>query len=86
MGATIETLKGHTDSLPCVTFHPTNPDIVATGSKDKTAKIWNRTNGRVHHDAERAHRPSAQRCFPPNKPNPIIATGSWDNTNTELEH
>ena len=45
MGATIETLKGHTDSLPCVTFHPTNPDIVATGSMDMTAKIWNRKTG-----------------------------------------
>ena len=37
--------KGHKGDVFSVAFHPTDPDIVATGSADTTAKIWNRKTG-----------------------------------------
>ena len=37
--------KGHTDGLFSVAFHPTNPNVLATGSADTTVKIWNRKTG-----------------------------------------
>jgi len=33
-------LKGHTDSIDMLSFHPKNPDILATASADKTVRIW----------------------------------------------
>jgi WD40 repeat protein len=35
----VATLKGHSDWVRSVAFHPTAP-LLATGSLDKTAKLW----------------------------------------------
>jgi alpha-tubulin suppressor-like RCC1 family protein len=39
--------KGHTSDITTVVFSPTDPTIVATASKDKTARVW-QWNQRVH--------------------------------------
>ncbi|XP_042432757.1 U4/U6 small nuclear ribonucleoprotein PRP4-like protein [Zingiber officinale] len=36
----VSTLKGHTERLTDVTFSPTEDNLVATASADKTAKLW----------------------------------------------
>jgi len=32
--------KGHTDSVDQLSWHPSNPDLLATASGDKTVKVW----------------------------------------------
>ncbi len=34
------TLKGHGDSVDQLCWHPSNPDLLATASGDKTVRIW----------------------------------------------
>lgn len=34
------TLRGHGDSVDQLCWHPTNPDLLATASGDKTVRIW----------------------------------------------
>jgi THO complex subunit, putative len=34
------TLKGHADSVDQLCWHPTNPDLLATASLDKTVRLW----------------------------------------------
>lgn len=38
------TLTSHTLAITCVTLHPTNPNLVLTGSADGTLKIWDWTD------------------------------------------
>ncbi|PWZ02411.1 WD40 repeat-like protein [Testicularia cyperi] len=33
-------LRGHTESVDQLVWHPTNPDVLATASADKTVRIW----------------------------------------------
>ena len=40
-GTCTTTLEGHRGGVFCVAFHPTAyPDLVLTGSSDKTLKLW----------------------------------------------
>ena len=32
--------RGHNDSVDQLCWHPTNPDMLATASGDKTVRIW----------------------------------------------
>src|SRR5215467_12636825 len=71
------TLKGHTLALASVDYSP-NGRYVATGSYDKTAKIWDAATGAEiitlrGHDAT----VEAVRFSPDGK---ILATGSYDST------
>lgn len=34
------TLKGHADSVDQLSWHPSNPDLLATASLDKTVRLW----------------------------------------------
>ncbi|XP_053200655.1 THO complex subunit 3-like [Panonychus citri] len=34
------TLKGHSDSVDQLSWHPSHPDILATASLDKTVRLW----------------------------------------------
>lgn len=34
------TFRGHTDSVDQLCWHPTNPDVLATASGDKTVRLW----------------------------------------------
>jgi WD40 repeat protein len=77
----VATLEGHSNWVRSVAFHPTAP-ILATGSDDKTAKLW-----RLSPDGSAAtcvatlagHSNSVWSvAFHPTAP--ILATGSVDNT------
>lgn len=39
-GTLLGSLKGHMDHVYSVVFNPTNPNIMASGSGDSTAKLW----------------------------------------------
>ena len=77
----VATLAGHSSTVRYVAFHPSAP-LLATGSSDKTAKLWRMSaDGTAatcvatlagHSDLvySVAFHPSA----------PLLATGSWDNT------
>ncbi|MBY0461533.1 MAG: WD40 repeat domain-containing protein, partial [Gemmataceae bacterium] len=40
-------LTGHTGPVYAVAFHPTDPKLVGTASQDKTARIWDVTDGKM---------------------------------------
>jgi WD40 repeat protein len=40
------TLRGHTDSVSCLAFHPRS-DRVATGSGDRTVRLWHLPDGKL---------------------------------------
>jgi WD40 repeat protein len=83
MSATcVATLHGHGSILECVAFHPTAP-ILATGSFDKTAKLWRfNTDGSTEDNMsatcvatlEGHHVGVASVAFHPTAP--LLATGS----------
>lgn len=39
--------KGHNDSVDQLCWHPTNPDLLATASLDKTVRMWDSRQSRV---------------------------------------
>lgn len=40
-------LTGHTGPVYGVAFHPTDPKLIATASQDKTARVWDATDGKM---------------------------------------
>ena len=73
------TLKGHTNNVLSLRWHPQKSSIIATGSNDKTAKVWDMSTGEcimtlVGHTAG-----VLGMHWHPSEAN-VIATGSWDNT------
>lgn len=43
----IKKLKGHKNNVTSIAWNPQNSNILASGSQDKTIKIWNLTKGKV---------------------------------------
>jgi WD40 repeat protein len=42
-----QTLSGHTGPVYAVAFHPTDPNVLATASQDKTARLWDLAEGKT---------------------------------------
>ena len=50
-GKLIQTLKGHTNLVKSITFHPTNKNILASAGNDNTVKLWE-YNGKTYEPQE----------------------------------
>lgn len=46
-GAQVQSFVGHSAAINSVAFAPNNSNLVATGSDDQTAKVWNAATGSV---------------------------------------
>lgn len=49
-GSQVRQLIGHTFGITAIAFAPTNANLVATGSIDQTAKLWNVATGQIVRD------------------------------------
>ena len=71
------TLEGHTDLVWSVAFSP-NGQTLASGSQDRTIRLWNPNTGKLKGALE-GHRDAVNSvAFSPN--GQILASGSWDGT------
>ncbi len=70
-GKLLKTFKGHTETVLAVAFHPKNNNMIASGSYDKTVRLW-KTSFQVHNDTVKAI------SFSPNAQ--LIASASDDRT------
>lgn len=68
-------LVGHQRTPWAVAFHPRNPDILATGSLDKSVRIWNHRTNRCIACAELRNAVTAL-TFSPSGDELLIASGS----------
>jgi len=78
----INTLRGHSDHVSSVAFHPTEP-LLATGSWDKTARVWCMSADGIAHQSPVStlsghHNHVNSVAFQPS--GHFLATGSSDNT------
>ena len=74
---TIHQVGGHTDDVISVSFSP-NGMLLATGSGDHTARIWDVATGRCAHILKGHTGHVSSVCFSPN--GKLLATGSYDKT------
>jgi serine/threonine protein kinase len=71
------TLSGHSDVVKAIAVSP-NGQILASGSYDKTVKVWSLATGEVRHTfTEHQHRVSCVAISPDSQ---ILASGSYDKT------
>jgi WD40 repeat protein len=77
----VATLRGHSDGVNCVAFHPTAP-LLATGSQDNTAKLWRLSsdNSSATCVATLRGHSSWVRSVAFHPTAPLLATGSEDKT------
>ncbi len=68
-------LEGHTHSVLSVTFNGHN--LLASGSKDRTIRIWNTDIWVLVKELEDHKRDVNSVCF---NQNSVLASGAWDNT------
>ena len=73
----VTNLEGHISTLTCVAFSP-DGKLLATGSKDKTAKIWDLSSGKALINLEGHTQPISSVAFSPDGKK--LATGSEDKT------
>ena len=73
------TLKGHREAVTSVAFRPTNPALLATGSNDRTVKIWNIDTKECIKTLKGHASNVTSVAFHPTNPT-LLAPGSEDNT------
>ena len=77
----VATLKGHSNDVSSVAFHPTAP-LLATGSEDRTVRMWllssDNSSATCVAILSGSSRPVRSVAFHPTAP--LLATGSGDNT------
>lgn len=66
-------LKGHSDSVTAITFHPKDDSILYTCSKDKTIRVWNIKDS----EAKDTYQTDQQRfwCIATDKHSDLVAAG-----------
>ncbi|KAH7187153.1 hypothetical protein DER44DRAFT_680937 [Fusarium oxysporum] len=75
--AVLQTLEGHTDSVNAVAFSK-DGKLIASGSHDKTVKIWSVATGAEERTLEGHMNWVSSVVF--SKDGKLIASGSWDHT------
>lgn len=71
-------LKGHAGSVEHVSFSPTENDVLASLSADKTVKIWDTRTGQVTHSLSFPNFAGINFCWHPN--GSLLAIGGKDDT------
>ena len=82
-GICVATLEGHREAVASVAFHPFHPTgrLLATGSWDKTAKLWRLlSEGLSSCMATLKGHSNGVNSVAFNSTGTILATGSWDTT------
>ena len=76
------TLEGHTDLVWSVAFSP-NGQTLASGSQDRTIRLWNPNNGNLKRTLT-GHRDAVNSvAFSPD--GRTLASGSWDGNDSLME-
>ncbi|MCU1267882.1 MAG: (Myosin heavy-chain) kinase [Acidobacteria bacterium] len=73
-GKTIHTLEGHGRGIPAAAY-ANNGNLIATGSWDKTVRIWS-PDGKLLHELKEPHAPVVSIAFSPDST--LIAVGNSD--------
>lgn len=76
-GKTVRTLQGHENSVRCVAFHPAGKSL-ASGSSDKTIRIWDIESGRELKRLEGHEAPVTTVAVSPDAKR--VASGSMDDS------
>ncbi len=71
----IRTLRGHTDEIRCLAFHPSNT-MIASGSGDRTVRLWRLADGQLLHTFN-GHK-KAINCLAVSPDGRLIASGGRD--------
>ena len=73
------TLRGHGDAVSSLAFRPDDPNVLVTGSWDKTVKLWDLSTSTCLSTMRGHNHYVSSLAFKPDDPN-VLVTGAWDKT------